>query len=124
MRGSVLLDTSVVVQILGGKHVSQYDRAFIPVIVLGELYYGAERSGRREVERAKAEAFAARNEVLECGQGTAHYYGEIKHRLRVKGRPIPDNDIWIAALARQHRLALATRDAHFHEVEGLHLLVW
>jgi predicted nucleic acid-binding protein len=36
-----------------------------------------------------------------------------------QGRPIPDNDIWIAAIARQHSLSLITRDAHFREIEGL-----
>jgi tRNA(fMet)-specific endonuclease VapC len=46
-------------------------------------------------------------------------YGEIKSSLRQKGKPIPDNDIWIAASARQHSLTLVTRDAHFDEIDDL-----
>lgn len=50
---------------------------------------------------------------------TALQYGRIKQRLRRRGRPIPENDLWIAATAIQHQLVLASRDDHFTEVEGL-----
>ncbi len=52
------------------------------------------------------------------------WYGEIKDRLRKKGRPIPENDIWIAAIAFQHDLILISRDEHFREVEDLKLEEW
>jgi len=55
---------------------------------------------------------------------TAWRYGEIKSSLRAKGRPLPDNDIWIVSIARQHQLTVATRDAHFGEIPGLALLSW
>ncbi|MXZ01781.1 type II toxin-antitoxin system VapC family toxin [Candidatus Poribacteria bacterium] len=48
----------------------------------------------------------------------------IKERLRRRGRPIPNNDIWIAAIALQHDLVLVTRDAHFDEVESLQTERW
>lgn len=59
--------------------------------------------------------------IVPCDQATAEKYGRIRHALKVNGRPIPDNDIWIAALAIQHSLTLVTRDAHFQEVESLSL---
>jgi tRNA(fMet)-specific endonuclease VapC len=45
-------------------------------------------------------------------------------RLRTIGRPIPENDLWIAALALQHHLTLATRDQHFQHVARLSLEAW
>jgi len=48
----------------------------------------------------------------------------VRDRLRLKGRPIPENDIWIAAVALQHGLPLATRDDHFNEVDGLRVENW
>jgi len=57
-------------------------------------------------------------------QATTERYGQIKAELAQVGRPIPDNDLWIAAIARQHGLVLATRDAHFAHVPGLQTLTW
>jgi tRNA(fMet)-specific endonuclease VapC len=54
----------------------------------------------------------------------ARFYGRVSHQLRVKGRPIPQNDIWIAALAIQHNLTVLTRDSHFAEVDGLATQSW
>ena len=97
---------------------------FVPSIVLGELYYGARKSGGATANVARVDAFAAENTVLVCDEDTARRYGELKDGLRVSGRPIPENDIWIAALARQHGLTLATRDAHFSRVAGLPVASW
>ena len=56
---------------------------------------------------------------------TGRFYGEIKACLHDRGRPLPENDIWLAAIANQHRLMLATRDKkHFAEIEGLNWEVW
>lgn len=61
---------------------------------------------------------------MTCDTGTAREYGLIKDQLRKKGRPIPENDIWIAAVARQKDFVLATRDAHFFEIENLEVENW
>ncbi len=53
---------------------------------------------------------------------TAEYYALIVRRLKAKGRPIPTNDIWIAANAMKHGLALYSFDGHFGQIEGLLLL--
>jgi tRNA(fMet)-specific endonuclease VapC len=58
------------------------------------------------------------------GELQNHRYGDVKNRLRLKGRPLPENDVWIAALALQYGLTLVTRDAHFQEVENLQTVAW
>ena len=57
--------------------------------------------------------------ILPIDETSAKIYGMICVQLRAKGKPIPDNDIWIAALAQQHGATIATRDAHFDEIDGL-----
>ena len=61
--------------------------------------------------------------VLPVNAATAEHYGIVKEVLRAKGRPLPENDIWIAAAA-QHGLAVVSRDEHFREVDGLELARW
>ncbi|WP_322746135.1 PIN domain-containing protein [Nostoc sp. LEGE 06077] len=59
-----------------------------------------------------------------CDVETARQYGEIKNKLRLKGHPLPENDIWIASVALQYQLTLVTRDAHFQQVENLQTVSW
>ncbi|MEE8391198.1 MAG: PIN domain-containing protein [Anaerolineae bacterium] len=89
--------------------------------MIGELYYGACKSSRVEDNVALIDDFAANNVVLGCDTETAYRYGKVKNRLRQRGRPIPENDIWIAAIALQHDLILLTSDVHFGKVENLKL---
>lgn len=67
---------------------------------------------------------AGRSTVLACDAETAQHYGQIKNRLRAKGKPLPENDIWIAALALQYGLVLVTRDAHFNKITSLSVVPW
>jgi tRNA(fMet)-specific endonuclease VapC len=124
MPGRLLLDTSFVVDLFHGdasarQRVADADEVFLAAVALGELYYGAERATRRHEVLAQINSLAASVTILPCDPETAPHYGVIKHRLRSKGRPLPENDIWIAAVALQHDLAVATRDAHFLDIEGL-----
>jgi len=73
---------------------------------------------------ARIDEFAANSIVLALDSETARQYGDVKNKLRLKGQPLPENDIWIAALALQHNLTLATRDRHFQEMEGLKTTSW
>ncbi len=93
-------------------------------MVIGELYFGARKSGRAPENLARVDEFAANNVVLGTDVHTARWYAEIKDSLRLKGRPLPENDIWIAAIALQHRLTLITRDAHFAQIDPLNTEVW
>jgi len=73
---------------------------------------------------ARIDEFALSSSVLGCDTDTAREYGTIKDMLRTKGRPIPENDIWIAAIGRQYGLILVTQDTHFEEIEGLKVETW
>lgn len=127
--GEFLLDTNIVIALTlrDGAVLERLDNdvtVFLSSIVLGELFFGAYRSARVEENLERAAELAAQNAVLVCDTSTARHYGRIKNRLREAGRPIPENDIWIAAPARQHALTLVSRDAHFEEIEGLEVQAW
>jgi len=62
--------------------------------------------------------------VIPCDEGTADVYARVKQTLRSKGRPIPDNDLWIAATSIQHGLRLINRDAHFEQIDELERETW
>jgi tRNA(fMet)-specific endonuclease VapC len=62
--------------------------------------------------------------VLDADSETDRYYGRILALLYKKGRPIPTNDVWIAATALQHNLTLITRDNHFAEIAKLKIKEW
>ena len=104
--------------------LSQAQLTFLPSIVLGELYYGAWKSRQKEANSAKIEALAAKSAVLPVDAVTTWHFGQIKSALKAKGRRVPENDIWIAALARQCGVTLLTRDQHFKEVDGIELQSW
>jgi tRNA(fMet)-specific endonuclease VapC len=127
--GEVLLDTNVVLALFARQTtvlqgLAATPSVFVPSIVLGELFYGTFASTLIQANLERLAEFIATSAVLSCDAITARHFGRIKSELRSKGRPIPDNDIWIAALARQYGLRLVTRDAHFAEVEGLALDRW
>jgi len=124
-----LLDTNIVIALFAQEasvlqQLQQAVGIFLPCIVLGELYYGARKSGRAVANVQRVDEFASQNVVLPCDMETAQQYGIIKEALRAKGRPLPENDIWIAALALQHNLVLVSRDAHFNEIAGLTVAAW
>ena len=129
MAGNVLLDTNIVIALFAKDPVvmeklSNTEAVFIPSVVLGELLYGALESARQSENVRRVEDFAAGRTVLNCDAWVARAYGQIKHELRTRGTPIPDNDIWIAAVAREHVITVISRDAHFQKVPDLKLEVW
>jgi tRNA(fMet)-specific endonuclease VapC len=129
MNGRYLLDTNIVIALFANdiavsEHLSDASEVFVSSIVLGELYYGARKSSQTERNLERLDEFAAMSSVVVCDAAIARRYGQVKDRLRQKGHPIPENDIWIAAVALEHQLTLVTRDDHFHQVEGLALQAW
>lgn len=96
----------------------------IPVIVLGEYRYGIASSRRRQGYESWLEVNLPFCNVLKIDQETAANYAEIRVELRQAGTPIPSNDIWIAALCRQHRMTLLSRDRHFDVVHGMRRVGW
>lgn len=127
--GSVLLDTNIVVahfrnDASATAHLKAAPAIYLPWIALGELQYGALRAQRRQTQLALIREFLQIAILLLPDQSTSEGYGHLKAELAGAGRLIPDNDIWIAALARQYHLPLATRDAHFGAVPRLKTLTW
>jgi tRNA(fMet)-specific endonuclease VapC len=104
MSGRYLLDTNIIIALFADdlavkNSFVNADEVFIPSIAIGELCYGARKSGRSKENLERIDEFIANNTVLGCDAQTARYYGEIKNNLRLKGHPLPENDIWIAAIA-------------------------
>jgi tRNA(fMet)-specific endonuclease VapC len=129
MSGRYLLDTNIIIAIFAEEpavlqRVAAAAEVFVPVIVLGELYYGARKSARAAENIDRIDEFASAATNLGCDAATAQQYGRIKNDLRAKGRPIPENDIWIAAIAAQHGLTAVSRDDHFADVSDLPIEVW
>lgn len=129
MSGRVLLDTNIVIAFFAQEpdisdQMQAAEAFFIPIIVLGELYFGVRKSGKPAQNLKWIDELAAKTAILDCNAETARQYGQLKDNLRRKGRPIPENDIWIAAIAIQHNLTLITRDAHFNQVDNLSVTTW
>jgi tRNA(fMet)-specific endonuclease VapC len=127
MGGKYLLDTNIVIALFAEddrieKLLNEADYVLLPSIVLGELYFGAHNSHAVEENLARVTEFANMCPVIGPTTATAMEYGRIKKILKHNGTPIPENDIWIAALASQFNLQLLTRDEHFSMVEGIALL--
>jgi len=126
---SALLDTNIVIGLFADdpqivSAIGLAKEIYIPSIVLGELYYGAHQSTRKTTNLSRIEEFSRSCQVLSCDEGTASYYGQIKSLLKSAGKPIPENDIWIGALAMQHKIRLVTRDEHFSHIPALIIERW
>jgi len=124
MSGNYLLDTDTAIQILSQQidlnpYREKGDEFYLCHTVLGELFYGAERSAHPKLNQERIQRLAKGCPVLETTRETAQIYGAIKGKLMAKGRPIPENDYWIAATALQYGLVVASRDPHFDDVDEL-----
>ena len=104
--------------------LARADQVAIPVIVLGEYRYGIAQSRNRATYANWLKRLINDCLVLDVNEPTTLYYAEIILELKRKGSPIPTNDIWIAALCRQHTLPLLSRDRHFDLVAGTKRIGW
>jgi predicted nucleic acid-binding protein len=93
----------------------------VNTVILGELLAGFRGGSKEKQNRKELDAFfdSPRVDLLPIDDGTAEFYAQIFSELKEKGRPIPTNDLWLAASALQHGLALATYDSHFSNIIGL-----
>ena len=125
----MILDTNALSAFADGvsavvQQIATADELHVPVIVLGEYRFGIATSRRRrEYERWLARGGSFWN-VLPLVEETAMHYASIRQQLKSAGAPLPANDVWIAALARQHDMPVLTRDAHFDAVPGLTRFSW
>lgn len=99
-------------------------RLAVPVIVLGEYRLGIAQSRHRAEYEKWVREWMTAVAVLDVDQETARHYATIGLELKSAGKPIPVNDLWIAALCRQHALPLISRDRHFDWVAGLQRVDW
>lgn len=125
----ILIDTNVYVAFKRGDEdvidvFRHADYIGVDVCVLAELYSGFRLGSSEQDNIRELEAFLnnSRVHIQEYTTETAEYYALIFSALRKKGKPIPTNDIWIAASAMRHGLALYTLDRHFHQIDGLMVL--
>lgn len=128
-RRKFLLDTNLLIAILNKessvtRRITPDLDIYIPCIALGEVVSGAHRSDRVDENLKSIKTLSRTLRVLPCNVGTAEAYGLLHAHLRSKGRPIPSNDIWIAAIAHQRGLTLLTRDNHFTYIDFLSVIVW
>jgi len=124
----VALDTSVAIAILNGRGeasrwVLGFREIWLPVPTLGELHFGALNSARPEENLSRIHAFSSQCKVLPAQRKTAEVYSTLRLELKRKGKPIPENDLWIAAACVEHGLPLATADGHFRELSQLTVVV-
>jgi tRNA(fMet)-specific endonuclease VapC len=96
----------------------------VPVVVLGEYRFGIAQSRERKNYESWLEQYLGGLRVLDIIDETSRYYAELRLELKKLGKPIPSNDLWIAALARQHSLRVISRDGHFDVVPGVERIGW
>lgn len=126
---AVILDTNAFSAFVDGdqklaKVLSGESELALPAVVLGEFLYGIQGSRLRGSYESWVKTNLAFFQLLPVARETAERYAEIRRELKTAGRPIPTNDLWIAAIARNQGLPLATRDTHFRAVRGLKLITW
>jgi len=125
----LILDTNALSAYLDGSEeagalISAAAEIAIPVIVAGEYAYGIARSRHRAAYEKSLQRMLERSLILDVGMETARYYAFLRLELKTAGRPIPANDLWIAALSRQYAFPVMSRDAHFDHVSGLKRQSW
>ena len=127
-----LLDTTAAIALLNNDSkattvIGQAEAVFLPIIAIGELYLGAENSSRVTENVSKVDQLVTKYPVLLCDLVTTREYARIDVQLRRKGQPVPQNDMWIAAIASQNSLTVLARDKHFTTVAietGLPVVEW
>ena len=127
MSGKYLVDTNVIIRLLRSdeRSVELFDMAdeiYIPVIVAGELYYGAENSTKKQENMQIFSDFISQYDVVDVDLPITKVYCEIKAQLKNDGVNIPENDLWIAAIAKHHQFTLITFDNHFSKINGLQVI--
>jgi predicted nucleic acid-binding protein len=125
----VILDTNAVSALLDGDSgfesiAKRRAHAAIPIPVVGEYLFGLRSSKLQRSLAADFRQLLRIARVLSADVETAEVYADIRSTLRRVGRPIPENDLWIAPLAVQHDLPLVSRDTHFDAVAGVTRVGW
>lgn len=129
MNGEFLVDTNALIKLISRDpnlrwHMGHNFSCFLSIISVGELFAGAHQSTRQAFNLAEVQRISTEIPVVGWDLEIANEYGRIQSSLRRKGRPIPQNDIWIAATAVRHGMTLITLDKHFEWIDGLPMEIW
>ena len=128
-----ILDTNICVRFLRGEEsvvrrlldADENDDLRIPAMVEGELFYGVEKSERRDENREKVKALLAFLPVCHADDETMEKFGELKAKAEAAGRRVDDADVIIAATAMRHGALLVTGNTrHFSHFDGLEIEDW
>jgi len=125
----MILDTNAVSALVDNdrvlaRKVDASEKAALPFIAVTEYRSGLHGSTRSQEAQKIFEGLLQILPILLPTPETLEHYASLAHQLKKKGRPIPTNDIWIAALARQHQIPILSRDRHFDFVDGIQRLDW
>ena len=125
----MILDTNAFSAMADGESalesvLRQANQVGFPVVVLGEYRYGIAQSRHREHYEQWLSDYLPVFRILDVDEQTAGHYADLRIELKRLGRPIPSNNVWIAALCRQHSLPVQSRDRHFDVVSGITRLSW
>jgi len=105
-------------------HLKNANQLYVPVIVLGEYQFGIKASTKAKELNTLLSDFMNTVQELIIGSKTASHYADIRWELKQNGTPIPENDIWIAALGREFNIPILSRDSHFDYIKGITRLTW
>ena len=128
-NGRLAVDTNAVIAYREGipavcNLLEEADTILLPVIVFGELLYGAVNSTRPHDNEKAVRVFLAQSVLIPVDESMAARYATVRLQLKKKGHPIPENDIWVAALCLELDAPLLTRDTHFDHVSDLRVVNW
>ena len=119
-----LIDTSAVIEYRrknkkAYEYFDEADALYLPIIVLGELYYGSYHAQDSQRSLRELKQLLPIFSIIYTSEQTAQIFGQLKSSLRKAGTPIPENDAWIIAFALEHDLPLIGQDVHFELVSQL-----
>jgi tRNA(fMet)-specific endonuclease VapC len=122
----IALDTNVAIKFFNrqldfDKFLHQFPLVFLPAPTYAELLFGAMNSKNSKTNEQHLREFMHACIFLQIGSGTAYHYASIRFNLKMRGSPIPQNDLWIAAQCCEQDIPLATYDQHFNHVRSLHV---
>ena len=123
----IALDTNIVIDIFNNKKniitiLNSYQTIYLPITVCGELLFGAKNSAKYQENEPKCHAFISNCNLLNINELIAEEYAKTRNELKKKGRPIPENDIWIAATCIVNNVPLLTFDSDFNHVNDLTII--
>lgn len=121
------LDSNIAIAILNEEQelvarLKSVETFYLPITVCGELLFGSKNSSKSNENEPKIWELMDKCEIINTNLLIAEEYSTIRKELKAKGKPIPENDIWIGAACRANQLPIATRDKHFRNIDGLDVI--